>query len=57
MQPFLVSFQEARGAPFMTIENVLAVLDAREPPEVVQSWLEGPTSRRRRLGLSARACA
>lgn len=61
VHPLLIRLQEARGAAFMTRGRVLDVLDAKDPADLLESWLLGaptprPSGRTRGLGLPARLC-
>ncbi len=39
VHPLLAELQHQRGTGFMTVEHVLAVLDAKDPDALVASWL------------------
>ncbi len=39
VHPLLLRLHESRGDAFMTIENVLAVMDAKNPEALVESWV------------------
>ncbi len=47
VHPLLVQIMQARGNGFMTIEHVLAVLDAKDPAALTAQWIgdRQPTSR------------
>lgn len=42
VHPLLVRAQEALGVAWMSLERVLAVLDADDPAAVVEGWLGNP---------------
>lgn len=55
VHPLLVYLQEARGWAFMTVEHVVAVLNAKDPDALVERWV-AVTPPSRSLGLPHRTC-
>lgn len=41
VHPLLEEVQRQRGTGFMTVEHILAVLDAKDPDALVASWIGG----------------
>ncbi len=56
IHPLLVSIHHARGRSFMTVEHVVAVLDAEDPEALVRKWIGSAPPHERLLGLPDRAC-
>lgn len=55
VHPLLEEVQRQRGTGFMTVEHVLAVLDAKDPDALVETWLpNSPPPQGRKLPIRER---